>query len=113
MLKPLGKIASILSLPLLGLLASCSNTTEASTQAQLDIVNQYSRPVVHVYYTPCETESWGADRLSGGTIASGGTRSWTVSAGCWDVKVVASDGATWLNMGEDVAHGFALTLTAR
>jgi hypothetical protein len=108
----------LLGLSFLTLLASCSEgiTTpkqEPPTTGELKVVNSYSRSLYSVYFTSCESNSWGGDRMGADVIAIGASKSWTLSPGCWDVMIVAADNVTWINRGENLAAGIVLTLTAR
>lgn len=105
----------LLGLSLATLLASCTSPTEVKealpTTGELKIVNSYSRSLYSVYFTSCESNSWGGDRMGADVIAIGASKSWTLSPGCWDVMIVAADNKTWINRGENLAAGIVLTLT--
>ncbi len=55
------------------------------------VVNRLTGPVIFVYARPCGTSDWGADLFGtndpiDGTIQPGGSRDFTVEAGCYDLR---------------------------
>ena len=55
------------------------------------VVNRLAGPVIYVYARPCGTSDWGADLFRtddpiDGTIQHGGSKDFTVEAGCYDLQ---------------------------
>lgn len=54
------------------------------------VVNRLQGPVIYVHAKPCGTETWGEDLFRtddpiAGTIQPGGSKDFTVEAGCYDL----------------------------
>lgn len=73
----------------------CISATMSSASApttSVTITNSSSREISHIYLSPTNEESWGADQLEPSTIsASGGTFTLNVSCSTADIKVIAED----------------------
>lgn len=79
------------------LMVACgSDSPTAPTPAHgVRVTNSSLRTVNAVYVSPCSSDSWGDNRLSG-TLAPLGVQSFSVpEPGCYDVRVVATDGHSW------------------
>ena len=55
------------------------------------VVNRLAGPVIYVFARPCGTSDWGADLFATddpveGTIQPGGSKDFTVEAGCYDLQ---------------------------
>jgi len=84
------------------------------TEATVTVVNHAANngSVLTLRYRPCGSSGWSADLLGSGILGSGEQHSWTVSAGCYDVRALAAEigfGYTYFN-GVQVSAGEAKTL---
>lgn len=77
--------------------ATAPAPTPAPQTGAIRLRNDSSVPIVAVYFTTCDESSWGANRLSAAeSLAPGALRTWTVEAGCYDVRAsTGSKSATW------------------
>ncbi len=72
-------------------LGSMLSSAHAPTTS-VTITNNSSRQISHIYLSPTNQESWGADQLEPSTIsAEGGTFTLGVSCSAADIKVIAED----------------------
>lgn len=56
-------------------------------ETTLKLRNNSTQHIQVVNFSACAETTWGPDRLGETeTIAPGGTRQWTITAGCWDVR---------------------------
>ncbi len=83
----------------LSALAACGGsddpTSPSTPTAALRLTNGSARTVSAVYVSPCTSDTWGNNRLTG-TISPNGVRTFSLPAGgCYDVRVVATDGHSW------------------
>jgi hypothetical protein len=61
--------------------------------ATITVDNGAGTAIDRVYFTACDIADWGVNRLEPGElIAVAATRSWTVDAGCWDLRTETSTG---------------------
>jgi len=70
-------------------LAACGgdSSTGPTPTATLSLANAANVPITAVYFSACDDTEWGANRLGAGeSIATGGSRTWSIPAGCYDVK---------------------------
>lgn len=76
----------------------------------IQLLNQSNVSIVGVYFTTCDDDSWGANRLAQAeTLAPGALRTWTVEAGCYDLKAsTGSKSASWYD--RTLAAGGALQM---
>lgn len=87
-LRPFALIAALCALAALPLLSSARARTHS-----INVVNDSSRQIIHIYLSPVDADNWGPEQLGGSVIASG--QSFEVSnVACTQpqVKVVAEDG---------------------
>jgi len=83
----------VLLLIVLGTISISSTMSSASVPTtSVAITNNSSREISHIYLSPTDQESWGADQLEPSTIsAGGGTFTLNVSCSTADIKVIAED----------------------
>jgi len=86
----------------------------STTDATVTVVNNAANhgTVLALRYRPCGSSGWSVDLLGSGILGSGEQHSWTVSAGCYDVRALAGEigfGYTYFN-GVQVGAGEAKTL---
>ena len=77
----------------------------------VNLRNDASVSILAVYISSCDEATWGSDRLNAGEeIAPGMLRSFTMPAGCYDVKAsTASKSGSWYD--RSVPAGGALNLS--
>lgn len=85
-------------------------TPPPATTGTVNIKNEASVPILAVYISACSDATWGANRLnSGEEITPGALRSFTMPAGCYDVKVnTATKSGSWYD--RSLAAGGSLNL---
>lgn len=76
----------------MGAMPSRASSGSASAQTQLVLVNNTRTPIYYVYISPCSASSWGADQLGSSVVMPGRTWTFTMPAGCYDLKAVDRDG---------------------
>lgn len=60
----------------------------------------------YVYFSKCSDPNWGDDRLGASEVINlGQTRSWTIDAGCWDMKVEFQHGRVETKFDVQIAAG--------
>lgn len=72
--------------------------TPSPANGTVSLTNQANTPIIAVNITSCSDDSWGDNRLeSGQVIPPGGNRTWSVPAGCYDVRAstAAKSGSWW------------------
>ncbi len=109
-----------LFLPILVLaLATCKSDDSTGPQVNtctgtcIVVENASSLTITTVNFSNCSDDLWGANRLGGGTLGPGGSRGWSVSPGCWDVRALATQGSTTYgtsHFGVDLSSGETFTL---
>jgi hypothetical protein len=73
------------------LMSRAAKPETAPASMALTIVNNTSRDIRHVYFSPSNQDNWGSDQLNS-TIAPGGTHTLNnVSCSAADIKVIAED----------------------
>ncbi|CAN5617267.1 hypothetical protein BH23BAC4_BH23BAC4_11730 [soil metagenome] len=75
--------------------AGCFPTQQASSNspARLTLANQANGSVHYVYISPCRSNNWGPDQLGNSeTVGRGTRRTFTVPAGCFDLRARMGDG---------------------
>jgi hypothetical protein len=83
------------------------------TEATFTVVNHApSGSVLFLRYRPCGTSGWSSDVLGSSVLSSGEQTSWTVAAGCYDVRATPAEiGLDYLYFnGVQVGAGEAKTL---
>ncbi|MGH7461173.1 MAG: hypothetical protein ACREMA_09105 [Longimicrobiales bacterium] len=115
------KRSSIL-IALAAALAACSETTGPSNvlgggkgPPVIVVQNRTPSAIATVFISACSVTTWGANWLgSSETIGQNADRPFTVSAGCWDLRVETADQRYVERMGTAVAAGdrFPFTVTA-
>jgi hypothetical protein len=70
-----------------------TTTTINADAGAININNNSSFTITHVYLSPSSQSSWGTDALTG-NVYSGNSAIWTTGQGHWDVKVVNDFGDT-------------------
>lgn len=100
----------------LGAGAACSDSNEpGSEDATFRLVNNSGTTVDAVYFSNCDNPSWGDDRLGATeTVATGTTRNFAITNGCWDFRVDYLDASidTDLDVTVDGGETYIWTLTA-
>lgn len=61
-------------------------------RTELMLINNTGVPIYYVYISPCSSSSWGDDQLGSNVVMPGNTWTWTMNAGCYDLKAVDRDG---------------------
>jgi hypothetical protein len=94
-------------------LAACgddSGSTGPSLSTFVMLRNEANTPIVSVNISQCSDASWGPNRLgTNESVAPGATRNFTVTPGCYDVRVsTATKNAYWYD--RDVLAGDTLRL---
>ena len=95
-------------------LAACGSdgggVTSPAPVTALQVKNEANVAIVSVYFSGCAEGNWGDDRLGATeSIAPGQTRTWTLAAGCWDVKAsTANKSGYWYD--RTIAAGDTLKL---
>ena len=90
--------------------------TNTCTGTCLVVENQSNtgKAVTVVNFTDCSDPSWGTDRLPGSEeIRPGGSRGWSVTTGCWDIRAQHIAGAqtyTVQHLGYVLSNGETHTL---
>lgn len=85
----------VLALLVLLLTSGCTRTRYVTTSGgstSLDVVNRTSVPVYYLYVSSCSSDSWGPDRLGSDVVMPNARQSFTMDAGCWDLKARFRDG---------------------
>lgn len=73
---------------------SGGTSTTSSGNFQITVVNQSPDEVCYVFISESESDAWGDDRLGGEeTISSGGSKSFDMSSGQYDVQLETCDEA--------------------
>lgn len=85
-----------------------------STTGTVNVKNQASVAILAVYISACTDATWGANRLnSGEEIAPGALRSFTMPAGCYDVKVAtATKSGSWYDRSLPAGGSLNLALSS-
>lgn len=80
----------------------------------VSITNEANVPIIQVNIADCDDPTWGANRLNGSeVIAPGASRTWSVPAGCWDVRVrTGTKVATWFDRMLTVGGTLNLALSS-
>ncbi|MFQ5689529.1 MAG: hypothetical protein ACE5HQ_04580 [Gemmatimonadota bacterium] len=87
--------AGVIVLAVLAVIAGCGGSSQPTippdNSATIRILNStQGGPILFVFFRDCNTISWGSDQLGQNeTIPPGGTRNFTVQAGCHDLKATA------------------------
>ena len=76
-------LGAIAAMPLL--------SSAARSSTPITIVNNSSRDIRHVYFSPTNQDNWGPDQLNNSVIGAGATASVDSSCTGADVKVIAED----------------------
>lgn len=86
--RPIALIAALCALAALPLFSSARARTNS-----INVVNNSSRQIIHIYLSPPDSDNWGAEQLHGSVIASGQSFN-LADVGCSQsqIKVVAEDG---------------------
>jgi hypothetical protein len=94
--------------------AACGgdDSTGPEPMGTIALLNESSVDIVSVYFTSCDDDNWGPNRLADSeTLAAGQLKSWSVEPGCYDVRAsTGAKSATWWD--REVAAGGALNLAA-
>ena len=84
-------LVAVAVMPLMSRAAKPEAATATAAMA-LTIVNNTALDIRHVYFSPSNQDSWGADQLNNSTISPGGTHTLNnVSCSAADIKVIAED----------------------
>lgn len=67
-------------------------TTSGGGRTELVLINNTGVPIYYVYISPCSASNWGDDQLGSNVVMPGNTWTWTMNAGCYDLKAVDRDG---------------------
>jgi hypothetical protein len=80
--------------------------------AAVVLVNRTNASIYYVYISPCSSSSWGEDQLGDSEVVSpGATRTFSMSAGCWDLKARFGDGREVEERGVRMSAGGSRTWT--
>jgi hypothetical protein len=94
--------------------AACGgkDSTGPEPMGTIVLLNESSVDIVSVYFTSCDDDSWGPNRLADSeTLAAGQMKTWSVEPGCYDVRAsTGAKSATWWD--RDVTAGGSLNLAA-
>ena len=75
--------------------AGCSDSNEPNGDTQLRLINSTGSTILFVYYSDCDDQSWGDDRLDDDeTIADGDDRFFDVDPGCYDLRADLAGGGS-------------------
>ncbi len=85
-----------IALSALGACGGSDSPTAPSTPTHaVRLTNNSLRVVNAVYVSSCSSDSWGENKLTG-TLSPLGVRTFAVTTpGCYDMRVVATDGHSW------------------
>ena len=92
---------------------STGPTPTPTGEATVTVVNHASTgTVLFLRYRPCGASGWSSDVLGSSVLSGGEQTSWTVSAGCYDVRATPAEvGLDYLYFnGVQVGSGEAKTL---
>ena len=89
--------------------------TNTCTGTCIVVTNASQRNVDEVNFSACDDSEWGPDRLGTGRLQPGGSRGWSVAAGCWDIRAMAfpnsSEVYAVVQTGATINTGETFTLT--
>ncbi len=80
----------------------------------VSLTNNANTPIVEVNISSCSSDSWGNNRLDAGqVIPPGGSRTWSVPAGCYDVRAMtASKAGSWWDRTVNAGNVLQLALSS-
>jgi hypothetical protein len=87
--------------------------TNTCTGTCIVVRNISNYTISQVNYSDCSDPSWGVNRLAGGELRPGGSRGWSVTPGCYDIRAYAEEpGASYTaqEFGVQIAQGQTHTL---
>ena len=92
------------------LAAGVFGSLQAENVTHVRVMNGLDNWDIHyVYISPASSSSWGEDQLySDQILRPGGTASWAVDAGMFDLKAVDEDGDEYIRRNVSVPSGFTL-----
>ncbi|HSJ62524.1 MAG TPA: hypothetical protein VK922_01340 [Gemmatimonadaceae bacterium] len=94
--------------------AACGgdDSTGPEPMGTIALLNESSVDIVSVYFTSCNDDGWGPNRLADSeTLSSGQLKTWSVEPGCYDVRAsTGAKSATWWD--REVTAGGSLNLAA-
>ncbi len=107
------RFALLAALAVMSCAGSDSSTAPEVTTGTLVVQNSTSTTIIALVFSECSADVWGSDRLGGSPIGAGSSRSWTLSAGCYDIKAGGSDFRVFQKNAITIPKGgrFTLTLT--
>jgi hypothetical protein len=111
---PLRALALVALLATAGCDASTTDPgDDYSNQGPGEIVirNNLTEYIYYVYIASCSAGTWGQDKLGTSTLPPGGQRSWSVSPGCYDVRVETSGGQVGEERNVSVGAGRSVRIT--
>lgn len=86
-----------------------STYTVNANGGAININNNSSYTIQHIYLSPASNNFWGSDALIG-NLYSGNSAIWTVGQGNWDIKVVDSYGDAYFIYDEHVSLNQTLNI---
>lgn len=98
--------------------AACSDDSGTGPDAAPNPVvlmkNEANVPITMVHIAKCSDDVWGENRLTGGqTIATGATRAFGITPGCWDVRASTGEKyGTWWDREVAVGDTVRLALSS-
>jgi hypothetical protein len=80
-------------------LAACGGDSPTGPDTQptpslgvVSMTNNANKAIIAVYIASCSVDEWGENRLGAGqSIAPGGTRTFAIAPGCYDVRASTGD----------------------
>lgn len=107
----LRRFALLAALAVMSCAQGDATTAPEVTTGTLVVQNSTSTTIVVLFFSECSADVWGSDRLGGNPIGAGSNRSWTLTAGCYDIKAVGSDLRVFQKNAITVPKGSSYTLT--
>ena len=78
--------------------------TYYAADGRLDIINNANEAIYYFYLSSCSSDSWGSDQLDSSEVISvGSTYTFTITAGCWDLKAEMASGAETETYGVQIS----------
>jgi len=85
-------------------------STNAEQATQLRVVNGLERyTIYYAYISPGDSRNWGDDKLgSGQTLSPGSSRTWSITAGTYDLRVKDQDDDTYSRYDVCIPRGMTV-----
>lgn len=93
--------------------SACGDSNEpGSGSATFRLVNNSGATVDAVFFSMCDNPSWGSDQLNANeTVASGSTRNFDLTVGCWDFRADYLNAGTDTDLDVNITNGQTYTWT--